>query len=95
MPRGAARFAGAAAADATPPPLRGRCLTQEGTLLNGRGEAGGKVLTLTGWVALVAMFGLATVTLGGAVYLGRRFWGPTRGYTMVLKHAPPEGSPAR
>ncbi len=74
-----------------PTPLR-PCLTwtahvQKGTLQN-RAESGAKVLTLTGWVAVVAMFGLATATIGGGIYLVRRLTGHSRGYTMVLKHAP-------
>ena len=40
------------------------------------------MLTLTGWVALAAMFGLATAVLGGVVY-GLRRWSGHRGYTMV------------
>lgn len=47
---------------------------QEGTLHNKR-ASGAKVLTLTGWVALVAMFCLATLTLGGIVYGIRRWSG--------------------
>lgn len=75
--------------DHLPPPTR---LALPGSPLPpaAAATAGHEVLTLTGWVALVGMFALATVVLALVVYVVRRYTskGPSgRGqYTMVVKH---------
>lgn len=64
----------------------------KGTLATRPTRGKGRTLTLSGWIALLGMFSLVVVVIGG-LYLGYRQWrfgdtGLNFGYTMVVKSAP-------